>query len=172
MQPFPLEYKPAVPLPQMVLRTRREISTRDAVNARQFEHWQTDAPFDQTNRPDVNGEPAHLDMNPVASRNTASGPYRQNATMTAGTDGFTQNAYFENYSPAHDSRNAIRELRSAIFEEKDDRGLVESKRLLTREFQSMWVPASTIIKKNITTLNAYEELKPAFDDPATNYRKR
>jgi hypothetical protein len=124
------------------------------------------------NRPDKKGEPAHLDMNPVPSRNSASGPYRQNATLKAGSDGFAQNPYFENYSPAHDSRNAIREFRAAVFEEKEDRGIAESKRILTREFQSQWVPQTVIEKKNLTTLRAYEELKPAFDNPATNYRKR
>lgn len=170
MQPFPLQYEPTVPLPQMVLRTRREVSTRDAVNSRQFEHWQTDAPFMELNRPDEKGGPAHNDMNPVPSRNSASGPYRQNATLKAGADGFTQNPYFENYSPADDSRNAIREFRAAIFEDKEDRGISESKRILKREFQSLWVPPAVIEKKNLTTLKAYEELKPAFDDPGTNYR--
>jgi hypothetical protein len=172
MQPYPLEYEPAVPLPQMVLRSRREVSTRDAVNARQFEHWQTDAPYMNLNRPDVNRQPAHLDMNPVPSRNSASSAYRQNATLKAGDDGFTQNPYFENYSPADDSRNVIREFRAAVFEDKEDRGLAESKRILTRGFESQWVPKAVIEKKNLTTLNAYEELKPAFDNPATNYRKR
>jgi len=172
MQPFPLDYEPAVPMPQMVLRSRKEVSTRDAVNARQFEHWQTDAPYMDLNRPDKNREPAHLDMNPVPSRNSASSAYRQNATLKAGADGFTQNPYFENYSPADDSRNVIREFRAAVFEEKEDRGIAESKRILTREFQSIWVPQAVIEKKNLTTLHAYEELKPVFDNPATNYRKR
>ena len=172
MQPFPLDYEPAIPMPQMVLRSRKEVSTRDAVNARQFEHWQTDAPYMDLNRPDKNGEPALLDMNPSASRNSASSAYRQNATLKAGADGFTQNPYFENYSPADDSRNVIREFRAAVFEDKEDRGIAESKRILTREFQSIWVPQAVIEKKNLTTLHAYEELKPAFDNPATNYRKR
>ena len=171
MQPFPLQYEPAVPLPQMVLRTRREVSTRDAVNARQFEYWQTDAPYLEYNRPDLNGATIFGDMNPIASRNTLSAPYQQNPKMVAGKDDFTQNPYFENYSPAHDARNAIRELRSAITEDKEDRGVRESKRILQRGFQSTWVSPESVEKKNITTLKAYEELKPAFDDPSAKYRK-
>ena len=32
----------AFPVPEFMARSRREIDTIDAINARQFEHWQTD----------------------------------------------------------------------------------------------------------------------------------
>jgi hypothetical protein len=171
MQPFPIAYQPQVPYPQMVLRVRKEISTRDSTNVRQFEHWQTDGPSLNLDRPDLSGNPIFGDMNPIVSRRVPSQLYRQAPTYTPGRDDFAQNPYFNTYAPAYDPRNAIRELRGTVFEDVADRGVEESKKLLARGFENVWVPTQAIQDKNLTSLRAYEDLKPRFDDPGKDYRK-
>ena len=170
MQPFPIPYEPQVPYPQMVLRVRKEISTRDATNLRQVELWQTDGPYLNMDRPDLSGNPILGDMNPIVGRRQPSELYRQAPTYTPGRDAFAQNPYFNTYAPSFDPRNAIRELRGTVFEDVADRGVEQSKKLLARGFENVWVPTEVIQKKNLTTLRAYEDLKPKFDDPGQNYR--
>jgi hypothetical protein len=172
MQPFPIAYQPEVPYPQMVLRVRKEISTRDSTNIRQFEHWQTDGPSLTFDRPDLSGNPIFGDMNPIVSRRVSSELYRQSPTYTPGRDGFVQNPYFNTYAPAFDPRNAIREVRATVFEDVADRGVEESKKILRRGFENVWVPPEAIETKNLTSLRAYEDLRPRFDDPAKDYRKK
>jgi hypothetical protein len=141
------------------------MNTRDAANIRQFEHWQTDGPHLETNRPDLSGSRILNDMNPTNSRTLDSKPYFQNQTLKAGQDSFTQNPYFEGYAPAFDPRNAIREVRSAVFEDRFDRGVKESQRLLGRSFTSAWA------EPDKGTIQAYESLKPKMDDVSQSYRK-
>ena len=153
-----------MPYFSMNVRSRREVNTRDAANARQFEHWQTSAPALQNDRPDVHGPKVLNDMNPTNSRTLDAKPYKQNPTMKAGQDSFTQNPYFEGYAPSFDPRNAIREVRSAVTEDRFDRGVRESQRLLGRSFTNAWVKPDPEITK------AYESLKPRMDDVTTNYK--
>lgn len=170
MQPIPISSKREVPYPQMVLRVRKEISTRDSTNIRQFEHWQTDGPALNLDRPDLSGNPIFGDMNPIVGRRQPSQVYRQAPTYTPGNDSFVQNPYFNTYAPAYDPRNAIRELRGTVFEDIGDRGIEESKKLLARGFENVWVPPETIQDKNLTSLRAYEDLRPRFDNPVKDYR--
>lgn len=171
MQPFPIEYEPQIPYPKMVLRVRKEISTRDSTNIRQFEHWQTDGPSLNLDRPDLSGNPIFGDMNPIVGRRVPSQLYRQAQTYTPGQDAFVQNPYFNTYAPSYDPRNVIRELRGTVFEDVADRGVEESKKLLARGFENVWVPTEAIQQKNLTSLKAFEDLRPRFDDPSQDYRK-
>jgi hypothetical protein len=172
MQPFPIAFEPQVPYPQMVLRVRKEVATRDTANLRQFEHWQTDGPSLNLDRPDLSGNPVFGDMNPIVGRRVSSQLYRQAPTYTPGKDNFVQNPYFNTYAPSFDPRNAIREVRASVFEDVGDRGIEESKKILARGFENVWVPTEAIDKKNLTTLRAFEELRPRFDDPGRDYRKK
>lgn len=155
------------------IRSRREINTRDAANIRQFEHWQTDAPYLQMDRPDVNGAKILSDMNPTNSRKLDGKLYQQNRPMKAGQDSLSKNPYFEGYAPEYDSRNAVRELRSAIYEDRFDKGVRESKSLLGRTFTTQWLEPTYVKDNNLDTLNsleAYENLKPKMDDIAKSFR--
>jgi len=147
----------------MNLRSRRETATRDAANSRQFEHWQTGSPSGYQNRPQEGQPTVILDMNPINSRSSDAKLYYQSQGFKAGKDSFTENPYFGDYSPAFDSRNAIRELRSAVFEDRFDRGIKESSKLLGRCFTNAWEPEEQI--------HAYESLRPQKDDIAKDYRK-
>lgn len=173
MEPIPTYYTPEMSFLSMNVRSRREMNTRDAANVRQFEHWQTDAPYLQMDRPDVNGAKILSDMNPTNSRSLDGSLYIQNRPMKAGEDGFTKNPYFDGYAPEYDSRNAVRELRSAVYEDRFDKGIRESKYLLGRTFTSQWLEPNYVADNNLNTLNsleAYEHLKPQMDDIAKNFR--
>jgi len=174
MEPIPTYYTPEMSFLSMNIRSRREMSTRDAANIRQFEHWQTDAPYLQMDRPDLSGAKILSDMNPTNSRKLDGKQYMQNKPMKAGQDGFTKNPYFEGYAPEYDSRNAVRELRSAVYEDRFDKGVRESKYLLGRTFTSQWLEPTYVTDNNLDTLNslvAYEQLKPQMDDIARNFRQ-
>lgn len=171
MEPINVPYAPCQPYFTYTLRSRREVNTRDAANARQFEHWQTDAPHMENNRPDPHAPPILNDMNPTNSRTLDSKPYFQNATLKAGRDGFDNNPYFDGYSPVFDPRNAVRELRATVFEDRFDRGIKESQKLLARSFTSQWLDADYVEESNIATLKAYEALKPKMNEMEKNFQK-
>jgi len=78
-----------------------------------------------------------------------------------GTDALASNPYFDKYDIATDSRNVIRELRGAVSEGVEDRGIIESQKLLSREMESRWVERET----------AFELLRPKFNDMGTRYNK-
>ena len=78
-----------------------------------------------------------------------------------GTDALAANPYFDKYDIATDSRNVIRELRGAVSEGVEDRGIVESQKLLSREMESRWVERET----------AFELLRPKFNNMANTYHK-
>lgn len=173
MEPLPTYYTPEMSFLSMNVRSRREINTRDAANIRQFEHWQTDAPYLQMDRPDLSGARILSDMNPTNSRKLDNKQYLQSKPLKAGQDSFTANPYFQDYAPEYDSRNAVRELRSAIYEDRFDKGVRESKTLLARTFTSQWLEPTYVQDNNLDTLNsleAYEELRPQMDDIAKNFR--
>jgi len=106
-----------------------------------------------------------LDMNPINSRSSDAKLYYQSQGMKAGQDSFTENPYFGDYAPSFDPRNAIRELRSAVFEDRFDRGVRESGKILGRCFTNAWA------SENQEQIQAYESLRPQKDDITTDYRK-
>ena len=174
MEHIPAYYTPETNFLSMNVRSRREISTRDAANIRRVELWQTDAPYLQMDRPDTFGPKVLSDMNPTNSRSLDGKGYLQNRPMKAGQDSFTQNPYFEGYAPQFDSRNAVRELRSVIYEDRFDKGVRESKHLLGRTFTTQWLSPDYVSNNNLTTLNsleAYQELRPKMDDITKSFRK-
>lgn len=171
MEPIPATYTPEMSFLSMNIRSRRELSTRDAANIRQFEHWQTDGPALQNDRPDLNGPKILYDMNPTDSRKQDGKQFLQNRPMKAGQDSFSQNPYFEGYAPVFDPRNAIREVRSAIYEDRFDKGMRESKRLLARSFTNTWEAPDWVSTQNLDTLNAYENLKPQMNVMEKNFRQ-
>lgn len=162
----PIAAAPPLPLPQMTLRSRREPSTRDFVNAQQYEHWQTDGRYGIQNRPDLNKQAPFYDMAPLSSR-TDDRNYLQNQPFVAGGAPLGDNPYFQKYDVTNDPRNVARELRGAVFEIPSDRGLKESQRMLERQFTAQYVPADRTREDTETRLDARAQLMPSMDD----YRK-
>jgi hypothetical protein len=87
-----------------------------------------------------------------------------------GIDAIAQNPYFEKYDVATDSRNIVRELRSAVSEDVVNRGEKESQSLLRREMESRWLPQNFAEEKGLDTLSAYELMRPAFTNMEKTYR--
>lgn len=163
---------PYMPPPCFTLRSRREVDPHDQINSLHVEQWQTDGPFLQNDRPDVSGQRYFMDMNPINSR-TLDRNYQQNQSFIAGngnSNQLGQNPYFEKFDVVTDPFNVARELRATVYEDKVDRGLMESKRMLTRTYTTRWVPKDYVEKNNLNSLQAYEQLRPQFNNMSRTYR--
>ena len=109
-------------------RSRREIDAVDAINARRFEHWQTDGKYDVYNRPDMNKQAPFYDMMPNNSRMNDKS-YRSQPRYDAAGDKGVQNSYFDKYDGTFDARNMTRELKASVYEDKNTGYLKESSQL-------------------------------------------
>lgn len=85
-------------------------------------------------------------------------------------DTLSENPYFNKYDVAGDSRNIIRELRGVVSEDIVDRGLRESPRMLARGMENRWLPPNYAENQGYTSLQAFELMRPKFNDNARNYR--
>jgi hypothetical protein len=159
----------------MQLRSRREVSTKDAMNARIFEQWQTDGASKPLSKIDLSGNQilnarVVLDMNPINTR-SSDNVYKQSQPFIANGPQLGMNPYFDRYDPTFDPKNAIRELRSAVYEDKNiERGAKESKELSKRSITTRWLPEGYVEATNMNTLLSYEMLKPQISDFSKDYR--
>jgi hypothetical protein len=165
---------PFLPLPCFAPRARREVNVKDQINSLHVEQWQTDAPSLQNDRPDVRGQRAFMDMNPINTRTDfrsylQAQPFVPNTAMDSQALG--QNPFFEKYDITTDPTNVARELRASVYEERTDRGLLESKRLLSRTYTTRYVTNEYVTSNNLDTLNAYDTMKPRLNKMDINYRK-
>ena len=157
----------AFPVPQFITRSRREVDTKDAINARQFEHWQTDGKYDVYNRPDLNKQAPFYDMLPNGSRmNDRS--YRSQPRFDAEGHRGIQNPYFDKYDATFDARNMTRELRATVYEDKNTGYLKESEKLLERNFDSRWLNTAVAQQQAV----AAEQLRPKMDDIRMFYQNK
>jgi hypothetical protein len=155
----------AFPLPQFMARSRREVDPIDAINARQFEHWQTDGKYDVYNRPDMNKQAPFYDQLPNDSRMNDKS-YRSQPRFDTEAHRGVQNPYFDKYDTTFDSRNMTRELRASVYEDKNTGYLKESDKLLQRNFDNRWLNPTVVQQQ----AQAAEELRPKMDDIRLFYR--
>lgn len=158
----------AFPLPQYMPRTRREVDPKDAVNARQFEHWQTNGKYMTYNRPDMNQQAPFQDMMPNSSRTNDRDTYRAQPRYDPNTSRGAQNPYFDKYDTASDSRNTVRELRTSVYEDKNTGFLKESEKLLQRNFDHRWMDPTVVQQQ----AKAAEQLRPKRDDIRMFYQNQ
>lgn len=98
----------------------------------------------------------YMDMAPTNTR-TDKRDYKQSQPFVAGGPDLEYNPYFDRYDPVTDPRNAVRELRSAVYEDKGgSRGEFESKKLLRRNFENRWLCEETIDDDMMDSLMRYE----------------
>lgn len=167
--------EPRLPPPSMQLRSRREVSTKDAMNARIFEQWQTDGQSKPLSQHDLSSNRIMnarvvLDMNPINTR-SSDNVYKQSQPFLANGPQLGQNPYFDHYDPTFDPKNAIRELRNAVYEDKNvERGLKESRELSKRAATTRWLPEGFVEANNMNSLLSYEMLKPQISDFSKDYR--
>ena len=157
----------AFPHPQFITRTRREFDTKDSVNARQFEHWQTNGKSGVFNRPDTNKQAPFYDMMPDDSRMSSKSHRSQPRFDTSGGRG-GENPYFDKYDTTSDARNMTRELKASVYEDKNTGYTKESNMLLQRQFDNRWLDP-TVAKQQAA---AAEELRPKMDDIRMFYQNK
>jgi hypothetical protein len=146
----------AFPLPEFMPRMRREINPQDAINARQFEHWQTNGKSGINNRPDINASVQFYDMMPNSSR-ISDRNYRSQPRFDATSKKGISNPFFDKYDATFDSRNMTRELRASVYEDKADGYSKECEKLLQRNFDNRWL--TPIDPSEVT-----DKLRPTRDD--------
>lgn len=148
-------------LPKFIARTRREVAARDFVNAHQYEHWQTDGKYGIYNRRDLNAQAPTLDTAPISSR-FVERDYRSSPRLENDTGRLGMNPYFNKYDVAYDGTNAVRELRAAVYEDKNMESLRESRRLLERNLDNRWLGASEAAR--MSALGRWDQMRPVRDD--------
>jgi hypothetical protein len=165
-----------LPKPQFVPRSRREESTRDVVNARNIELYQSGPQIQQSFfRPETAGsfgprrDMSMFDQTPLATRIVPPISIPAPTFDPAGPK-MEGNPYFDQHAASYDPRNVARELRGAVKEDKTDRGVAESKRLLSRGFSGRYVPEGYAEVEQLNSLQAFEMLRPKFDDSMKVYR--
>ena len=155
------------PLPRFITRTRRETNTIDTVNARQFEHWQTNGKYGTNNRPDINQQTPFYDMLPNTSRSSDKNFRSQPRYDIDGSKG-VENSYFDKYDTTYDARNMARELKASVYEDKNTGYIHESEKLLHRNFDNRWLNP-TVAQQQAA---AAEELRPKMDDIRLFYQNK
>ena len=157
---FPYAGTVRIPPKEFQLRSRIEYNSKDFVNARQYEHVQTDTPYLTYNysKKTIDGKTiSQIPYNIMISQNTRSEvrDFRQSQPFVAGGADLAHNPYFDRYDPVTDSRNAVRELRSAVYEVKSGDG-DESRQILHRQFENRWVRGEVIEEKKMDSYLPYE----------------
>lgn len=164
--PDPVQLSP----PQMQLRARRELPTRDAVNVRKVEHWRTDVPNPRANVVDTSKKGVTYDMSPTFSRNLDSELFRQSQLFVTDGSQLQQNPYFQKYDITNDPRNVARELQAAVVETKAPRSENESQRMYARSFQHRYIPEPTTNAVIDEALQAYDKLRPKMNNMKATFR--
>lgn len=169
MQHIPIASGPPLILPQFSLRSRREQPVRDLFNARQYEHWNTDAPGPVQNFPDTGRQAPHQDMNPINTR-TVTRDYRQAQPFIAKDDQLGKNPYFQKFDVASDPRNVVRELRAAVYEYNPPRDQEVSNRMLSRNFESLNAHEESNKKSYENAIDIYAGMRPKLNNMKATYR--
>ena len=160
---------PPLVLPQFSLRSRREQPVRDVFNARQYEHWNTDAPSPSQNFVDVGRQAPHYDMNPINTR-TVTRDYRQAQPYVAGGGQLGANPYFQKFDVATDPRNVAREVKSAVYEYNPPRDQEISNRMLARNFENRYVPETEVKATYEQAVDVYAGMRPKLNDMKATFR--
>ena len=168
---IPLIAIDAVPQSQFVPRSRREDSSRDIVNMRNMELIQSGPQIQQgVFRPNSSrNDRSFFDQAGISTRNRPpisipAPTYDPNGQKLEG------NRYFDQHAASFDPRNVARELNSAVKEDKTDRGVIESQRILSRGFSSRYVPQDFSEQHQLNSLDAFEQLRPKIDEITKEYR--
>jgi hypothetical protein len=171
----------SVPLPQFTPRSRREDPTRDTANARHMENWQSSVPIQQAFfRPQPAGSDFGYSVGPkpknglndqmgMSTRNKPPISLPAPQFDPAGPK-LVGNPFFDQHAPEFDPRKVARELNGAVKEDKMDRGITESQRIMGRGFSSRYVPQGFAEANQYDSLQAFELLRPKIDDGKTDYR--
>ena len=162
---FPLYTTQLLPPQSMSIRSRRETSTRDTANARNFELWQTDGKYGVQNRPDPNAQAPFHEFLPINSR-FVERDYRGQPRFDADGPKFGMNSYFNKYDTSSDSRNSVRELQSVVYEDKDTEGIRESRSFMTRSIDNRFINPAELTQLAAAAVT----MRPSRDEIEKDYR--
>lgn len=113
--------------------------------------------------------PVYMDMAPLSSR-TDKRDFRQSQPYVPTGPNLAENPFFDRYDPTRDPRNMLREVRSAVYENKEaDRGIQESERIRERVFADRNVPEG---ETPIKLTEWFDLLRPKIDNPEVVYRNQ
>ncbi len=186
--PLPTTQFPDALAPSFTVRTRREVNTQDAANARMY------GTMDIGFRPPLR---AVMDEAPIASRGVSGAQYTaapdlfgralgagpspaRNPTSTA-APGILANPYMGRMDVSQDPRNAVREGRSAFVEDNTDADVYLANRFMSREGVTRFIPSGASDgsagkpgdKGAIDhTLAAYEQLRAQNSNFVTTQTRR
>ena len=145
------------------LRIRREHNGRDYMNSRMWDNFRaTPATQISSEHLQKTTDPKYMDMNPIQCRKSAMQfrhqvDYMPTAELPASN--YSGNPYLQRLDAGgSDSRNIVRELRSAVNEDNRERDVDASRKLTDRQFQDRWLPPQA--GGDIASLQAYELLRP------------
>jgi hypothetical protein len=169
MQPVPIASGPAMFMPQFNLRSRREQPIKDVLNARQYEHWNTDAPQPTQNHTDTGKQAAFQDMNPINTR-TLTRDYRQAQPYVADGGQLGANPYFQKFDVQSDPRNVAREVQSAVYEYNPPRDQSVSQKLMERNFTNHVVPESVVQTSYEQAVDIYAGMRPKLNNMRATFR--
>lgn len=167
-------------------RIRFEPNSRDALNSRIWESIQYDTKSPNSAEIQSSSTPIVQDMNPISAR-TASQNYIQQAQFfpdqpklqskretsmyqapNQPSPGLTKNPFLQRLDAQQDSRNIPREMRSAVNEDNLEREIDAAKLLTERQFSYRFLPEME--QSQITSIKAFELLRPKTDDYQKSYR--
>jgi hypothetical protein len=170
-----------IPPESFQIRVRKETSTRDTVNSRSIENWNSSVPVQQTdyiqkieeNESKKSKEnclnTVYMDMAPLSSR-TDKRDFRQSQPYVPTGPNLAENPFFDRYDPTRDPRNMLREVRSAVYELKEsDRGIQESEKIRERIFAERHTPEG---ETPIKLTEWFDLLRPKIDNPEVVYRNQ
>ena len=166
MQHISLSYEPDALRPQFTPRSRKEVSTKDAINARNLELIQNGGKYGIYDRPNLDQQRPFMDMNASSSRNDNRSLNGQPRYIP---NQIQYNQYFDKYDIQNDPINYARELQSAVYEDKGDRGYLESEAIMNRQFNNNLVSGVQLENMTKLRLDAREKLMPILNNTNLSY---
>ena len=168
-------------------RIRFEHNSRDAINSRIWQSIKYDTKSPNTSEIALASSPIVQDMNPISAR-ASSQNYNQQAQFfpdkpkfqskkefapsqqqEALNPGISSNPFLQRLDAQQDSRNIVREMRSAVTENNLDREVETAKFLTERQFSYRFLPEFE--QTQVASIKAYELLRPKSDDYQKAYRQ-
>jgi len=167
-----------IPPPVFQVRSRKEDSTIDTINARYVETKGASLKYQQTEfnkvlneekgiKKDTSKVNPFVDMAPLSSR-TDTRDFRQSKPYDSTGPSLAMNPFFDRYYPAIDPRNIIRVVRSGVCGFKDSAiGIHGSERLRERAFTHRNAPEGST---SISLTEWQDLLRPKIDNIEVVYR--
>lgn len=154
-------------------RIRFEPNSRDAINSRIWESLKYDTKSPNTTDIQNSVSPVFQDSKPINSRTSEKNYYETQQAQffpdkSSQSPGLVNNPFLQRLDATQDSRNIIREIRSAVNEDNRDRQIDASKVLAERQFSHRFLPDEEAEK--ISVLKAFELLRSKPDDYNKMYR--